>query len=93
MTKAIGGNPARPSPEISMEVSTWKVPAWKREVRPKEAAQIIGCSVGYVYSLLNDGILEGRKLTRRGYERGIRLISVASIEKFLVQPPQDETTA
>jgi hypothetical protein len=74
-----------------MEVSRWKLPACKREVRPKEAAQIIGCSVGYVYSLMNDGQLESRKLTRRGYERGIRLVSVASIEKFLAPPTQAVT--
>jgi hypothetical protein len=84
MTKTTGDN----EPQVS-EGSTWKNPAWKREVRPKVAAQMIGCSVGYVYSLMNDGQLESRKLTRRGYERGIRLVSIASIEKYLAQPTED----
>jgi hypothetical protein len=60
-----------------------KPPEWKREVRPKEAAAMIGCSVGYVYSLMKENQLTSRALVRRGYERGIRLISVESINKFL----------
>jgi hypothetical protein len=35
--------------------------------------------------------LQSRKRTRRGYERGIRLISVESIERFLAQPPKEAT--
>jgi hypothetical protein len=46
---------------------------------------MIGCLVGYVYALIKDGVLSSRALTRRGYDRGIRLISVASIEKLLSQ--------
>jgi len=46
---------------------------------------MIGCSVGYLYSLMHDGRLKSRAITRRGYERGIRLISVESIRKFLAQ--------
>jgi hypothetical protein len=57
----------------------------RREVRPREAAAMIGCSVGFVYALMGDGQLDHRSITRRGKERGIRLISVASIEKFLSQ--------
>jgi Helix-turn-helix domain len=57
----------------------------RREVRPKQAAEMIGCSVGFIYQLMNDGQLAHRSITRRGKERGIRLISVASIEKFLSQ--------
>jgi hypothetical protein len=63
----------------------------KREVRPKEAAQMIGCSVGFVYALMKDGHLSSRVLLRRGYHRGIRLISVESIEKFLAQPAPEAT--
>jgi hypothetical protein len=84
MTTTIGDNQSQIS-----EGSTAKIPAWKREVRPKVAAQMLGCSVGYVYSLMNDGTLQSRKLTRRGYERGIRLVSVASIEKYLAQPTEE----
>jgi hypothetical protein len=41
--------------------------------------------------MMRGGRLESRKLTRRGYERGIRLISVASIEKFLAEPTEEVT--
>jgi hypothetical protein len=44
---------------------------------------MIGCSVGYVYALMKDGQITSRALVRRGYERGIRLIAVDSIQKFL----------
>lgn len=55
------------------------------ESRPKQAAQRIGCSIGYVYALIHDGQLDSRTIKRRGKERGIRLISNASIERFLTQ--------
>ena len=57
----------------------------RSEVRPKEAAAIIGRSVGYVYLLMADDQIDHRTIRRRGKERGIRLISVASIERFLNQ--------
>jgi excisionase family DNA binding protein len=57
----------------------------KREVRPKEAAELMHCSIGYVYLLLSEGAIESRKVCRRGYDRGIRLIDVASLEKWLAQ--------
>jgi hypothetical protein len=50
----------------------------------------MNCSVGFIYAMMREGRLESRKLTRRGYERGIRLISVASIEKFLAQEAPNE---
>ncbi|MBV8224577.1 MAG: helix-turn-helix domain-containing protein [Verrucomicrobia bacterium] len=59
----------------------------QKEVRPKEAAEMIGCSVGLVYSLMNQGQLQHRAIVRRGYERGIRLISVESINRFLAPNP------
>jgi hypothetical protein len=59
----------------------------QKEVRPKEAALMIGCSVGLVYSLMNQGQLQHRAIVRRGYERGIRLISVESINRFLAPNP------
>jgi hypothetical protein len=39
----------------------------QKEVRPKEAAQMIGCSVGFVYSLMKQGQLQHRAIVRRGY--------------------------
>jgi hypothetical protein len=57
--------------------------AHPKEVRPKEAAAMIGCSVGFLYGLMADGQLENRTIRRPGKERGIRLITLASIEKFL----------
>jgi hypothetical protein len=59
----------------------------RREVRPKQAAEMLGCSVGYVYALMAEGLLEHRAITRRGRERGIRLITLVSIQKFLTQEP------
>ena len=56
------------------------------EVRPKEAAARIGCSIGYVYALMKEGQLEHRAVVRRGRERGLRLITLSSVEKFLSQP-------
>jgi hypothetical protein len=42
-----------------------KPPAPSRaEIRPKEAAERIGCSVGYVYALLSEGAVESRVLAR-----------------------------
>jgi hypothetical protein len=70
-------------------VNPVNIPSWRREVSPKEAAAIIGRSVGYVYALMGDGQLDSRTICRRGRQRGIRLISVASIEKFLAQPAQE----
>jgi hypothetical protein len=55
----------------------------QKEVRPKEAAARIGCSVGFIYALMSDGQLESRTIRRPGKERGIRLITLASVEKFL----------
>jgi hypothetical protein len=65
----------------------------QKEVRPKEAAQMIGCSVGFVYSLMKQGQLQHRAIVRRGYERGIRLISVESINRFLAPSPLPPTEA
>jgi hypothetical protein len=72
----------------TLGVDLLKVPTWKTEIRPKEAAAMIGCSVGYVYTLMKDGQISSRALVRRGYERGIRLIAVDSIRKFLSQAAQ-----
>lgn len=57
----------------------------RKEVRPREAAEMIGSSVGYVYALMAEGQLVHRSVVRRGRERGMRWITIASIEKFLAQ--------
>ncbi len=55
----------------------------RTEVRPKEAAEIIGCSIGKIYDLMDEGQLDHRSITRDGKQRGARLITVASIEEYL----------
>jgi excisionase family DNA binding protein len=55
------------------------------DVRPKVAADAIGCSKTTVYRLIQDGSLESHTVLRRGKDRGIRLISIKSLEKFLSQ--------
>jgi hypothetical protein len=60
-------------------------PTIQKEVRPKEAAARIGCSIPYIYHLMHGGELEHRTIRRRGLERGIRLISAASVERYLSQ--------
>jgi hypothetical protein len=46
---------------------------------------MIGCSVGYIYALMGDGELVHRPILRRGKERGLRRITVESIERFLAK--------
>jgi hypothetical protein len=55
----------------------------RTEVRPKEAADIIGCSIGKIYGLMAEGQLDHRSITHDGKQRGTRLITVASIEEYL----------
>jgi hypothetical protein len=57
----------------------------RKEVSPKLAAEMIGCSVGYIYALMGDGELVHRPILRRGKERGLRRITVESIERFLAK--------
>jgi hypothetical protein len=57
-------------------------PTWRREVRPREAAALIGCSEALVYKLLKRGRLRSRSLVTQG-SRGIRLIDRADIETLL----------
>jgi excisionase family DNA binding protein len=54
-------------------------------VRPREAAELIGVSLSHVYTLINDGTLESRTMLRAGKWRGIRLITLESIQKYLEQ--------
>jgi len=55
----------------------------QQEVRPKAAAEMIGCSVPYIFKLMAEGLLDNRQVRRPGKERGIRWVSVRSIERFL----------
>jgi hypothetical protein len=72
------------SPDSQERIGPFPIGA-RIEVRPKEAAARIGCSVGFIYALMDDGVLEHRAIKRKGKERGIRLIKISSIEKFLSQ--------
>jgi hypothetical protein len=49
------------------------VPHWRRELRPREAAAMLGLSIGMVYLLIREGKLRSRTLVRNGLQRGIRL--------------------
>ena len=62
----------------------------RKEVSPKQAAEMIGCSVGYIYAL-GDGELVHRPILRRGKERGLRRITVESIERFLAKREEVST--
>ena len=62
------------------------------EVRPKEAAELLGCSRALVYVLMNEGQLDYRTLKRRGRAWGLRFITVASIEKLRAQRGTYEPT-
>jgi hypothetical protein len=73
---------------LSQEFRTVRLPR-RTEVRPKETADIIAnavgsCSIGKVYVLMKSGQLVHRSVPpRNGKERGVRLITVASIEEYL----------
>lgn len=73
---------------LSPEWRTVRLPK-RTEVRPKEAADIIAsvigsCSIGKIYDLMAAGQLDHRSVPpRNGKERGVRLITVASIEEYL----------
>ena len=41
-------------------------PSWRRELRPREAAAMIGCSQAYIYKLMKDGRLRNRALVTQG---------------------------
>lgn len=55
------------------------------EVRPKEAAKRLKRSVPSVFRLMHSGELEHRTIRRRGVERGIRLITVESINRYMAE--------
>jgi DNA-binding Xre family transcriptional regulator len=59
--------------------------ATPKEVRPKDAAAMLGLSTSFVHNLISDGTLESRTLLRKGKRRGIRLITLESIQKYLEQ--------
>jgi hypothetical protein len=56
------------------------IPHWRQELRPKEAAAMLGVSTGMVYLLMREGKLRSRTLVRNGFTRGIRLIRRSDIE-------------
>jgi hypothetical protein len=65
---------------INLRVNQEKLPFWRQELRPREAAAILGVSTGMVYLLMREGKLRSRTLVRNGYQRGIRLIRRSDVE-------------
>jgi len=63
-----------------------KIPHWRQELRPKEAAAMLGVSTGLVYLLIREGKLRSRALVRNGLVRGIRLIRRSDVEALLALP-------
>jgi hypothetical protein len=63
-----------------------KIPSWRKELRPKEAAAMLGFSTGLVYLLIREGKLRSRALVRDGCQRGIRLILRSDVEALLATP-------
>src|SRR6516165_4660541 len=76
-----------------------EIPRWRQELRPKEAAAMLGFSTGLVYLLIREGKLRSRALVRNGCQRGIRLIRRSDVEALLAPPkaevasPQPEVPA
>ena len=60
-----------------------EIPRWRQELRPKEAAAMLGFSTGLVYLLIREGKLRSRALVRNGCQRGIRLIRRSDVEALL----------
>jgi excisionase family DNA binding protein len=65
------------------------IPHWRQELRPREAAAMLGVSTGMVYLLIREGKLRSRALVRNGYQRGIRLIRRTDVEA-LCSPAQNQ---
>jgi hypothetical protein len=65
------------------------IPHWRQEVRPREAAAMLGVSTGMIYLLIREGKLRSRALARNGYQRGIRLIRGSDVEA-LCSPAQSQ---
>jgi DNA-binding Xre family transcriptional regulator len=59
--------------------------ATQKEVRPRDAATMLGLSTSHVHNLISDGTLESRTLLRKGKRRGIRLITLESIQRYMEQ--------
>jgi len=59
------------------------IPHWRQELRPKEAAAMLGVSTGMIYLLIREGKLRSRALLRNGLTRGIRLIRRSDVEALL----------
>jgi hypothetical protein len=66
------------------------IPHWRQELRPREAAAMLGVSTGMVYLLMREGKLRSRTLVRNGYQRGIRLIRRRDVEALCSPAGQQE---
>ena len=66
------------------------IPHWRKELRPREAAAMLGVSIGMVYILMREEKLRSRTLVRNGYQRGIRLIRRSDVEALCSPAGQQE---
>ena len=63
-------------------------PEW---VRPPKVGQTIeGCGRSYLYELIADGLIRSVALRRRNHKRGIRLIHLPSLRKFIAECDRDQ---
>jgi hypothetical protein len=69
------------------------IPHWRKEVRPREAATMLGVSTGMIYLLMREGKLRSRALVRNGFTRGIRLIRRSDVEALCSPALQQEQPA
>jgi hypothetical protein len=63
-------------------------PEWVRP--PKSGQTIEGCSRAYLYELIKDGTIRSVALRRREKQRGIRLIHLPSLRKFIAECDCDQ---
>lgn len=63
-------------------------PNW---LRVDDAVRYSGISRSLLYELLKDGHVESRVLRRRGCLRGIRLISLDSLDRFIKELPSGKS--
>ena len=78
---ADGLNPKAPGPHVRKDIK----PEW---LRVGEAVHYSSISRTLLYELLNEGKIESRLLRKRGCLRGIRLVSVDSLETFIKSLPE-----
>jgi hypothetical protein len=63
-------------------------PQWVRP--PKYGQTIEGCGRSYLYELIKEGRIRSVALRRREKQRGIRLIHLPSLRKFIAECDRDQ---